>query len=93
MRGAENMEVLKILKWGNSSGMRIPKSIMKTMDLHENDQVQMEVEVVNGKKRLVIQSEEKEEELTIEKLFENYSGERQKVDLQDIGPAVGNEKW
>lgn len=37
------MEVLKILKWGNSSGMRIPKSIMKTMNLHENDQVQMEL--------------------------------------------------
>lgn len=87
------MEVLKILKWGNSSGMRIPKSIMKTMNLHENDKVQMDVEVVNGKRRLIIQSEDREDELTIEKLFENYDGERQKVDLQDIGSAIGNEKW
>ena len=66
------MEVLKILKWGNSSGMRIPKSIMKTMNLHENDQVQMEVEMVNGRRRLVIQSENEAKDPTIEELFENF---------------------
>ena len=87
------MEVLKILKWGNSSGMRIPKSIMKTMNLHENDQVQMEIEVVDGRRRLVIQSENEAKDPTIEELFENYRGGRQKVDLQDLGEAVGNEKW
>ena len=87
------MEVLKILKWGNSSGMRIPKSIMKTMNLHENDQVQMEIEGVDGRRRLVIQSENEAKDPTIEELFENYHGGRQKVDLQDLGEAVGNEKW
>jgi antitoxin MazE len=87
------MEVLKILKWGNSSGMRIPKNVMKTMGLHENDQVQMEVEVVNGKKRLVIQSNDDLGDLTIEELFKDYHGERQSVDLQELGEAVGNEKW
>ncbi|MDT2401789.1 AbrB/MazE/SpoVT family DNA-binding domain-containing protein [Enterococcus avium] len=87
------MEVLKILKWGNSSGMRIPKSIMKTMDLHENDQVQLEVEVIDGKRRLVIQPENDAKDPTIEELFENYHGDRRIVELQDLGEAVGNEKW
>lgn len=87
------MEVLKILKWGNSSGMRIPKSIMKTMNLHDNDQVQMEVEIINGEKRLVIHSEKESKDPTIEELFKNYHDERQKVELQNLGEAVGNEKW
>lgn len=87
------MEILKILKWGNSSGIRIPKSIMETMDFHVDDQVQLEVEEFNGTRRLLIQSETKATDPTIEELFKNYKGERQKVELQDLEEARGNKQW
>ncbi|HBM5507979.1 TPA: PbsX family transcriptional regulator, partial [Enterococcus faecium] len=34
-----------------------------------------------------------ENELTIEQLFENYTDERNHVTIQNLGEAVGNEKW
>ena len=34
--GDDNMEVV-LQKWGNSDGIRIPSSILKSLDIHTND--------------------------------------------------------
>ena len=87
------MEMLPIKKLGNSNGLRLPKYIMKYLEIHTEDKVKIIQEEKNGKKRLIIEAAIPENEWTIEQLFANYKEERTHVDLQDLGEAVGNEKW
>lgn len=37
-------EVLKIQKWGNSQGIRLPKKILEMLDLKVNDTILIEEE-------------------------------------------------
>lgn len=85
--------MLPIKKWGNSNGLRLPKYIMEYLEIHTEDKVKIIQEEKNGKKRLIIEAAIPENEWTIEQLFANYKEERTHVDLQDLGEAVGNEKW
>lgn len=87
------MEMLPIKKWGNSNGLRLPKYIMEYLGIHTEDKVKIIQEEVNGQKRLIIEAANIENELTIEQLFENYTDERNHVTIQNLGEAVGNEKW
>ncbi|WP_206855801.1 PbsX family transcriptional regulator [Candidatus Enterococcus mangumiae] len=85
------MEMLPIKKWGNSNGLRLPKYIMKYLEIHTEDKVKIIQEEKNGKKRLIIEATTPENEWTIEQLFANYKEERTHVDLQNLGETVGNE--
>ncbi|MBF8807212.1 MAG: PbsX family transcriptional regulator [Enterococcus lacertideformus] len=87
------MEMLPIKKWGNSNALRLPKYMMEYLGVHKEDKVKVIQEEVNGKKRLIIEAINLENELTIEQLFENYTDERNHVAIQNLGEAVGNEKW
>jgi len=87
------MEMLPIKKWGNSNGLRLPKYIMEFLGIHTEDKVKIIQEEVNGQKRLIIEAVNSENELTIEQLFENYDGQKNHVEIQNLGKAVGNEKW
>lgn len=87
------MEMLPIKKWGNSNGLRLPKYIMEYLGIHTDDKVKIIQEEVNGHRRLIIEAANVENELTIEELFENYTAERNHVEIQHLGEAVGNEKW
>ncbi|OTO35904.1 PemI family protein [Enterococcus sp. 2F9_DIV0599] len=87
------MEMLPIKKWGNSNGLRLPKHIMEYLGIHTDDKVKIIQEEVNGHRRLIIEAANSENELTIEELFENYTAERNHVEIQHLGEAVGNEKW
>lgn len=87
------MEMLPIKKWGNSNGLRLPKYIMEYPGIHTDDKVKIMQEEVNGHKRLIIEAAKSENELTIEKLFENYTAERNQEEIQHLGEAIGNEKW
>ena len=69
-------EVSKIQKWGNSQGIRIPKKMLETLDLKVNDSISIE----EGENCLKI------------KLFLNYDGEYEKIDL-DWDNEVGKEIW
>ena len=80
-------EVLKIQKWGNSQGIRIPKKMLETLDLKVNDSISIEEEEDCLKIKKI------ETELSnIEKLFLNYDGEYEKIDL-DWDNEVGKEIW
>ena len=37
---------VNIARWGNSQGLRIPKSILESMNLRENDRVELTCENV-----------------------------------------------
>jgi antitoxin MazE len=39
-----NMDQVVIRSWGNSQGIRIPKAILKKMDINVSDTLQIEVE-------------------------------------------------
>lgn len=87
------MEMLSIKKWGNSNGLRLPKSMMEYLQLHTEDKVKVIQDESDGKKRLIIEAVDSDNELTIEQLFVNYNGGKVHVVVQNLGEAVGNEKW
>ena len=43
MKGEILMET-RLQKWGNSAGIRIPKSFLKTLNLNTNDEVNISME-------------------------------------------------
>ena len=80
-------EVSKIQKWGNSQGIRIPKKMLETLNLKVNDSISIEEEEDCLKIKKI------ETELSnIEKLFLNYDGEYEKIDL-GWDNEVGKEIW
>ena len=81
------IEVSKLQKWGNSQGIRIPKKMLETLDLKVNDSISIE----EGENCLKIKKVE-EKLSNIEKLFLNYEGEYEKIDL-DWDNEVGKEIW
>ena len=81
------IEVSKIQKWGNSQGIRIPKKMLETLDLKVNDSISIE----EGENCLKIKKVE-EKLSNIEKLFLNYEGEYEKIDL-DWDNEGGKEIW
>lgn len=78
--------VLKIQKWGNSQGIRIPKSILDELGWKEGNEVKLSVE----NNMLVIEREKKRR--SIVELFEGYSG-KYISDEVDWGEPVGKEIW
>ena len=50
------MQAVKIKRWGNSQGVRIPRQILEIVGLSEEDTV--EIEVIDGK--LILSKPEKE---------------------------------
>ncbi|MGF1919441.1 AbrB/MazE/SpoVT family DNA-binding domain-containing protein [Enterococcus faecalis] len=87
------MAILSIKKWGNSNGLRIPKSVMEYLEIHTEDKVKITQDKLGGKKRLIIEAADSDNDLTIEQLFENYTDDKVHVTIQELGEAVGNEKW
>ncbi|MGN1317883.1 MAG: AbrB/MazE/SpoVT family DNA-binding domain-containing protein [Lachnospirales bacterium] len=60
------MAILAIQKWGNSQGIRLPKSILSEVNWSDNEII--EAFVKNGE----IILKKKEEPLTLQALFENF---------------------
>ncbi len=79
--------IAKIQKWGNSLGVRIPKSVAQEARLQEGSSVEVRVE----EGRLIIAPRNKRKytfaELVDKITPENMHGET------DWGPPVGKEVW
>ncbi|NMA03424.1 MAG: AbrB/MazE/SpoVT family DNA-binding domain-containing protein [Clostridiales bacterium] len=73
-----------IQKWGNSQGVRIPKSILEKANLNENDTVELKVE--DGK--VIISSVKKHK--TFKERIAAYKGDYKPREW-DTGPSVGKE--
>ena len=77
----------KLQKWGNSCGIRIPNSILKSLNLKSNDIVLLEQ--IEDK---IIISIPKKKKFCIEEEFEKYNGENPVKDFEWDDP-VGREIW
>lgn len=62
------MEV-RLQKWGNSLGIRIPCSVLKLLELKDNDSVNLKLE----DDKIIISKTEKSK-VSLKKLFDKYSG-------------------
>lgn len=76
-----------IQKWGNSQGIRIPKSVMSELDFSSEQPVELIVE--DGK---LIIKKAKSPRRNICELFADYTGDAPCGEI-DWGEKVGNEVW
>jgi antitoxin MazE len=92
------MEVVKmqttIVKWGNSQGIRIPKTFLKNIHVSENDPVDI---ILSGEKIIIKKIKYKKHKTTRERLVEFYGvnfGQKSISQKEiDWGTTVGKEKW
>lgn len=80
------MEV-RLQKWGNSNGIRIPNIILKALDLKPNDKVEIREE--NDK---IIISKVKKQFVSLEERIKQYKGPNLSKDFNWDEPK-GKEIW
>ena len=78
---------LKLQKWGNSNGIRIPNNILKSLNLKTNDKIELQYE--NDK---IIISKVPKEKISLEERFLKYKGENLAKDFTWDNPQ-GKEIW
>lgn len=80
------MEV-RIQKWGNSAGIRIPSSILKSLKIKTNDVLNIEQQ----EDKIVI-SIPKKRKISLEERFKNYNGANLAKDFS-WDDFMGREIW
>ena len=84
--GDDNMEA-RLQKWGNSAGIRIPSSILKSLNIKTNDILNIEQE----EDKIVI-SIHKKKKISLEERFKNYHTNNLAKDFSWDEP-MGKEIW
>ena len=77
----------QIIKWGNSQGIRIPKSIMKNCGFQMNDTLEM---IATGQ-RIIIQKSFRHK--TLEERAKDFGGKLGPYTEFEWGEPVGREIW
>ena len=79
-----------IQKWGNSQGVRLPKTILDILFLQENDTV----EIVTENDSIIIKkaTRKRRAKKSLEERFKNYKGNYQCTEWK-TGKPVGKEVW
>ena len=80
------MEV-KLQKWGNSMGIRIPNILLKEFDLKLNDELKL---TYDDDKIIITKSKNKQ--ISLAELFKNYKGKNLAKDFE-WDESVGKEIW
>ena len=78
---------IKIQKWGNSDGIRIPSSILKSLNIKTNDILNIRQE----DDRIII-SVPKKKKISLAEKFEKYNGENLAKEFS-WDESVGKEIW
>ena len=78
------MEV-KVQKWGNSNGVRIPIETMKELNIKTGDVLSL----IQEDDKIIIRKIKKK---TLKEMFEEYKGDYRPTEL-DWGKPVGREIW
>lgn len=86
MNGDDIMEA-RIQKWGNSDGIRIPSSILKSLNIKTNDILNIE-----QKDDKIIISVPKKKKVSLEDRFKEYHGKNLAKDFVWDDP-IGREIW
>lgn len=80
----------RLQKWGNSDGIRIPSSFLKSLNLKTNDKV----ELIQNEDGILI-SKPKKKHLTLEERIEMFeelnNNEKRNVESYDWGEDMGKE--
>lgn len=80
----------RLQKWGNSSGIRIPSSFLKSLGLKNDDKI----EIVQEEDSIII-SKPKKRHLTLEERIEMYEkasdSEKGNIETYDWGEDLGKE--
>lgn len=77
----------RLQKWGNSDGIRIPSSFLKSLGLKTNDKV----ELIQEEDKIVI-LKSKKDKISLEERFANYNGDNLAKDFV-WDEAKGKEIW
>ncbi len=77
----------RLQKWGNSAGIRIPKSILNSLNIKINDILDIEQ---NDEK--IIISISKKKKISLEERFKNYNGKNLSKDFS-WDERKGKEIW
>jgi len=77
-----------IQKWGNSQAVRLPKVILETARLKENDSVQIFAE----QDKIIIKKPTDARHKTIKERLEGFNGEYV-FEGWDTGEPIGKEVW
>ena len=80
------MTTLAIHKWGNSQGIRLPKTLLDALNWKVNEKLN----VVFKENKLILEQHKKRK--SIEELFSNFDGEYISTEM-DWGEPVGKEVW
>jgi antitoxin MazE len=78
---------IKIAKWGNSLGIRIPKQLADQVQLQEGD----EIEISAAENQLIV-TPLKRKKYTLEELLEGMGEDNLHSEI-DWGEAMGREQW
>ena len=79
-----------IQKWGNSQGVRLPKTVLDVLFLKENDTV----EIVTANDSIIIKkaTRKRRAKKSLDERFLNYTGNYQCSEW-DTGKPIGKEVW
>ena len=77
----------KILKWGNSDAVRLPKVIMKELKLQTGDSI-----CITREGNKIVLTKIKKQYKSLEERFADYKGNFKPTEM-DWGKPVGNEIW
>ena len=78
---------LKLQKWGNSYGIRIPSVFLKELNIKENEKLNIEKQ-----EDKIIISKSKKQKVSLKKLFSEYK-EKNENDNFSWDEPVGKEIW
>lgn len=79
--------MLKIVKWGNAQGIRIPKAVLNMLSLNLDDE--LSINVIDDK--IVLEPMKANKKLKFEDLFVGYKGETKQDEFWSDS-SVGKEE-
>ena len=82
--------VVRVTKWGNSCGIRIPVTVLRKAEIEMNDLVYIESDQTG---MILVSKKPSPKKGTLEYLFKDYSEEQFRTELIDLGEPIGKEKW
>ena len=80
------MEII-LQKWGNSDGIRIPSTILKSLNIKTNDK--LNIEQIDDK---IVISKSTKKKISLKEEFEKYNGDNLSKDYEWDKPR-GKEIW
>ena len=78
---------IKLQKWGNSDGIRIPSVFLKSLNLKTNDRIK--IEQIDDK---IVISKSDSDKISLKKLFDEYNGDNLTNEFEWDEPR-GKEIW